>query len=107
MVVCSSRAAAVEMYEVLKGMSGINPRVVITFGDKREGDDDETTDETIKKIRAYYQKTLTLSDCDITSEIGWVKSKELPLSPLAEEAIKMIRDLLIPNTWELSGRIKG
>ena len=55
MVVCSSRAAAVEMYEVLKGMSGINPRVVITFGDKREGDDDETTDETIK-IRAYYQK---------------------------------------------------
>ena len=56
MVVCSSRAAAVEMYEVLKGMSGINPRVVITFGDKREGDDDETTDETIKKIRAYYQK---------------------------------------------------
>lgn len=28
MVVCSSRAAAVEMYEVLKGMSGINPRVV-------------------------------------------------------------------------------
>ena len=62
--------------------------------------------EEINKA-AHHQKTLTLSDCDITSEIGWVKSKELPLSPLAEEAIKMIRDLLIPNTWELSGRIKG
>ena len=62
--------------------------------------------EEINKA-ANQQKTLTLSDCDITSEIGWVKSKELPLSPLAEEAIKMIRDLLIPNTWELSGRIKG
>lgn len=56
MTVCSSRAAAVEMYEVLKGISGINPRVVITFGEKREGDDDETTDESIKKIKVYYQK---------------------------------------------------
>lgn len=56
MVVCSSRAAAVEMYEVLKGVSGINPRVVITFGDKREGDDDESTDDAIKKIKAYHQK---------------------------------------------------
>lgn len=56
MVVCSSRAAAVEMYEVLKGMSGINPKVVITFGDKREGDDDEATSEAIKKIKAYREK---------------------------------------------------
>ena len=56
MVVCSSRAAAVEMYEVLKDVSGINPRVVITFGDKREGDGNEATDDAIKKIKAYHQK---------------------------------------------------
>lgn len=56
MVVCSSRVAAVEMYEVLKGVSGINPRVVITFGDKREGDDDEFTSESLKKIKAYHNK---------------------------------------------------
>lgn len=43
-----------------------------------------------------HQRTLTLSDCDITSEIGWVKSKDVPLSPLAGEAIQMTRDLLIP-----------
>ncbi len=56
MVVCSSRAAAVEMYHVLKGTQGINPRVVITFGDKNEGDDDETTTEAIKKIKEYREK---------------------------------------------------
>lgn len=56
MVVCSSRAAAVEMYSVLKGTPGINPRVVITFGDKREGDDDEATNEAIKKIKEYHAK---------------------------------------------------
>lgn len=56
MVVCSSRAAAVEMYHVLKGGPGINPRVVITFGDKNEGDDDETTTEAIKKIKEYREK---------------------------------------------------
>jgi len=56
MVVCSSRAAAVEMYSVLKGTPGINPRVVITFGDKREGDDDEATSEAIKKIKEYHTK---------------------------------------------------
>lgn len=56
MVVCSSRAAAVEMYEVLKGTPCINPRVVITFGDKREGDGDESTLESLKKIKAYHEK---------------------------------------------------
>lgn len=56
MTVCSSRAAAVEMYEVLKGMPGINPRVVITFGDKREGDDDETTLNALKEIKNYHNK---------------------------------------------------
>lgn len=43
-----------------------------------------------------HQRTLILSDCDITSEIGWVKNKNVPLSPIAEEAISMIRELLIP-----------
>ena len=43
-----------------------------------------------------YQRTLILSDCDITSEIGWVKNKDMPLSPIAEEAIQMISGLLIP-----------
>lgn len=56
MTVCSSRATAVEMYEVLKGMPGINPRVVITFGDKREGDDDETTLNALKEIKNYHNK---------------------------------------------------
>ena len=52
MVVCSSRATAVDMYNVLSSLPGnlVNPRVVITFGDKREGDDDDTTLESIKKI---------------------------------------------------------
>jgi type I restriction enzyme R subunit len=58
MVVCSSRGAAVEMYHVLKGSPGINPRVVITFGDKNEGDDDETTTEAIKKIKEYHEKMI-------------------------------------------------
>lgn len=56
MVVCSSRAAAIEMYNVLKGNTGIVPRVVITFGDKREGDDDETTSEAKKRIKEYHDK---------------------------------------------------
>lgn len=55
-VVCSSRAAAIEMYNVLKGNTGIVPRVVITFGDKREGDDDETTSEAKKRIKEYHDK---------------------------------------------------
>ncbi len=53
MVVCASRAAAVEMYDILKGIDGINPRVVITFGDKREGDDDDTSTKALKKIKQY------------------------------------------------------
>ncbi len=55
-VVCSSRAAAIEMYNVLKGNTGIVPRVVITFGDKSEGDDDETTSEAKKRIKEYHDK---------------------------------------------------
>lgn len=55
MVVCSSRATAVDIYNVISGLPGskVNARVVITFGDKREGDDDDTTSAAIKKINDY------------------------------------------------------
>ena len=58
MVVCSSRATAVEMYNLLSSMPGdiVNPRVVITFGDKREGDDDDSRPEALKKIADYHEK---------------------------------------------------
>ena len=58
MVVCSSRATAVDMYNVLVNLPGskVNPRVVITFGDKREGDDDDSTPAAIKKIKEYREK---------------------------------------------------
>lgn len=54
MVVCSSRATAVEMYDVLKGIEGINPRVVISFENKCEGDDDDTSTKALKKIKQYH-----------------------------------------------------
>ncbi len=58
MVVCSSRATAVEMYNILSSMPGdiVNPRVVITFGDKREGDDDDGRPEALKRIADYHDK---------------------------------------------------
>lgn len=52
---------------------------------------DKELNNTVK-----YQRTLILSDCEITSEIGWVKNKDMPLSPIADEAIQMISELLIP-----------
>ena len=56
MVVCASRGAAVDIYNVLNTMQGVIPRVVITFGDKREGDDDDNTSSAIKKIKDYHTK---------------------------------------------------
>ncbi len=58
MVVCSSRATAVDIYNIISSLPGkkANPRVVITFGDKREGDDDDTTSAAIKKINDYHEK---------------------------------------------------
>lgn len=56
MVVCSSRGVAVEMFNVLKTMQGINPRVVISFSDKQEGDDDDSTSSAVKKIKEYHEK---------------------------------------------------
>lgn len=58
MVVCSSRAAAVDVFNIISSLPGkiVNPRVVITFGDKREGDDDDTTETSLKKIKEYHSK---------------------------------------------------
>ena len=58
MVVCSSRATAVDVYNIISSLPGkkANPRVVITFGDKREGDDDDNTSAAIKKINDYHEK---------------------------------------------------
>ena len=58
MVVCSSRATAVDVYNIISSLPGkkANPRVVITFGDKREGDDDDTTSAAIRKINDYHEK---------------------------------------------------
>ena len=57
-VVCSSRATAVDVFKVLISLPGkkVDPRVVITFGDKREGDGDDTTSAAIKKINDYHNK---------------------------------------------------
>lgn len=58
MVVCSSRATAVDVCNIISSLPGkkANPRVVITFGDKREGDDDDNTSAAIKKINDYHDK---------------------------------------------------
>lgn len=58
MVVCSSRATAVDVFNIISSLPGkkANPRVVITFGDKREGDDDDVTATAIKKIKDYHDK---------------------------------------------------
>ena len=46
------------MYNVLKNMDGINPRVVITFGAKRQGDDDKNTPKAIRDIKEYHEKVV-------------------------------------------------
>ncbi|WP_294409930.1 type I restriction endonuclease subunit R [uncultured Ruminococcus sp.] len=58
MVVCSSRATAVDVFNIISSLPGkeVNPRVVITFGDKREGEDDDVTTTSINKINSYYNK---------------------------------------------------
>ncbi len=58
MVVCSSRATAVDVFKIISSLPGgkVNPRVVITFSDKREGDDDDITTASIKKIIDYHNK---------------------------------------------------
>ncbi len=56
MVVCSSRAAAVEMFEVIKQNSfgDIKPAVCISFGAKDE-DEENITNSDLKKINDYHR----------------------------------------------------
>lgn len=58
MVVCASRATAVDVFNIISSLPGkkAHPRVVITFGDKREGDDDDVTSTAIRKIKDYHSK---------------------------------------------------
>jgi len=57
MIVCSSRASAVDMYNILtSSFNDIHPKVVITFDNKGEGDDDDFAAEAINKINDYYKK---------------------------------------------------
>ena len=56
MVVCPSRAAAVDMGYALQACGGINPAVVISFGTKREGEDDDNTSTAITKVKDYHNK---------------------------------------------------
>ena len=55
-LVCSSRAAAVDMYNILKRMDGIKPAVIISFGNKPEGDGDNLTSDALRKIETYYKE---------------------------------------------------
>lgn len=57
MVVCSSRASAVEMFEIIKqnGNNDIHPAVCISFGDKDEEENNISTN-ALKKIKEYHKK---------------------------------------------------
>lgn len=44
-----------------------------------------------------HQRTLILAECEIQSEIGWVKNKNIPLSETAGEAVNRIREILVPT----------
>ena len=58
-IVCSSRAAAVDMYTLLTSyFDDIRPAVVITFDTKAEGDNDDTSTIAIKKINDYHRKVV-------------------------------------------------
>jgi type I restriction enzyme R subunit len=56
MLTCSSRAAAVEMYYLLRKLGGLKPAVVITPNTQKEGDDEENTKETDKIIADFFVK---------------------------------------------------
>jgi type I restriction enzyme R subunit len=55
---CSSRAAAVDMYNELKSLGGINTAVVISPRDVREGDDDDTSGSSSEKITDFFKKVI-------------------------------------------------
>lgn len=52
---CSSRASAVEMYNKLKPLDGINPAVVITTYTSAEGENDDTTDKALKIVDTFFK----------------------------------------------------
>lgn len=56
MLTCSSRAAAVEMFYKLRDLGGINPAVVITPNNSKEGDDEQNTPQTLKIIADFFRK---------------------------------------------------
>lgn len=58
MIVCATRAAAVDMYRILKSIGGTHPAVVITFGDKSEGDGDDMLPESLRKINDYHKQVV-------------------------------------------------
>ena len=61
MIVCSSRATAVDMYNILtSAFNDICPRVVITFDNNKEGDDDDMSEAAMAKINDYYKKVINL-----------------------------------------------
>ena len=53
---CSSRAAAVKMFYKLRDLGGINPAVVITPNNAKEGDDEENTPQSLKIIADFFSK---------------------------------------------------
>ena len=58
MLTCSSRAAAVEMYYLLRSFDGITPAVVITPNTGKEGDDEVNTNETRKLIGDFFKNEI-------------------------------------------------
>ena len=56
MLTCSSRFAAVEMFYLLRNFDGINPAVVITPNSAKEGEDEDNTPETKKRIGDFFAK---------------------------------------------------
>lgn len=55
--------------------------------------------EFITKGIPYQQRTLQLKDCDIKSEIGWIKLEQHTLSPIASEIINMVSDHINGNIY--------
>jgi type I restriction enzyme R subunit len=55
---CSSRATAIDMYNELKSLGGINTAVVISQGDVREGDDDDMSGSSREKITDFFKKVI-------------------------------------------------
>lgn len=58
MLACSSRAAAVDLFYKFKPLEGINPAVVITPEDAKEGDDEIITPESSRKIADFFKKEI-------------------------------------------------